>query len=391
MAFNSLVENLRIGKTGFAFIVNRQGAFQTKPRFDAIPDRAAFNYFNNDKNLGTDTVHIVERTDSIGNRNIYAAAFLKNGEWLMICQQSWEDAFSDLEHTWKIALAGLMVGGFAIIVTAFVLAKRTIHKLAQSDHEKEMMNQQVIETGRLASIGELAAGIAHEINNPVAIMVEEAGWVQDLLEDEEFQESNNLEELHRSLQQIKTQGRRCKEITHKLLSFARKTDSTVQKVSLNGLIEEVVGVSVQRAKYSNVFICTHFNEQVPIVQASRTEMQQVFLNLINNALDAMDPKGGTVDITTRVDGNTVEIDVADNGPGIPDSYLPKIFDPFFTTKPVGKGTGLGLSICYGIIKKLGGDVTVESVVEKGTTFHIRMPMAALGSDRASSNRAEHAA
>jgi two-component system NtrC family sensor kinase len=154
-----------------------------------------------------------------------------------------------------------------------------------------MMNEQIIQTGKLASVGELAAGIAHEINNPVAIMVEEAGWIEDLLDEDKGPEDEKAGEIRRALSQIHTQGRRCKEITQKLLSFARRTDSRVQDVDLNELIEEIVSISSQRAKYSNVTM--HVDLQpLPTVRASQTEMQQVFLNLINNALDAMEKKGG---------------------------------------------------------------------------------------------------
>jgi two-component system, NtrC family, sensor kinase len=136
-----------------------------------------------------------------------------------------------------------VLGGLAILTMAFVLSRRVVKRIAKADQEKQMMNKQVIETGRLAAIGELAAGIAHEINNPVAIMVEEAGWIEDLL-GEGINQEGNMEEFKRALKQIQTQGRRCKEITHKLLSFARKTDSRVQTVQLNELIEEVVNLSI---------------------------------------------------------------------------------------------------------------------------------------------------
>jgi two-component system NtrC family sensor kinase len=236
-----------------------------------------------------------------------------------------------------------------------------------------MMNQQVIETGKLASIGELAAGIAHEINNPVAIMVEEAGWIDDLLKEEEFGPSENLDEFRRALKQIATQGKRCKDITHKLLSFARKTDSKVQDVNLNDILSEIVELTRQRARYSNVKIVTRLQAGLPPVKTSPTEMQQIFLNMLNNAIDAMEKKGGEIKISTWTEGILVRVDIEDNGPGIAAANLARIFDPFFTTKPVGKGTGLGLSICYGIVKKLGGEIKVKSVVDLGTTFTIYLP------------------
>jgi two-component system NtrC family sensor kinase len=373
MAFNNLVENVRIGKTGFAFIVNREGKCQTKPCIDIIPSKA--NYMNLLKNGNRDIskIYIVEAVDDFGKKNIYTSAFLKSGNWMLICQQNKSDAYSDLYRAKKIAALIFLLGGVGIITMAILLSRRMVIHIAQADREKDMMNQQVIETGKLATVGELAAGIAHEINNPVAIMVEEAGWMEDLLEDEEIKE--NLEEFQRALKQINTQGKRCKEITHKLLSFARKTDSRIQVVLMNDLIKDAIGLAEQSAKYSKITINTHFGENIPFIQASQTEIQQVFLNLINNAVDAMDSKGGgTIDITSRLDEDAIVVDFADNGPGIHRNNLARIFDPFFTTKPVGKGTGLGLSICYGIIKKMGGEIYVHSVVDEGTTFSIRIPI-----------------
>ena len=198
--------------------------------------------------------------------------------------------------------------------------------------------------------------------------------MQDLLEEEELQSWPNLGEFNKSLNRMQTQGRRCKEITHKLLSFARKTDPTVKTTQLNELIKEVVDLCQQRAHYSNVKINTNLQDSLPLVNVSPSEVQQVLLNLINNSLDAMGDKGGTISVTSRVDDNNVVVDVADDGPGIPEANLMRVFEPFFTTKPVGQGTGLGLSICYGIVKKMGGDIQVESELGVGTTFHVYFPL-----------------
>ncbi|MFO8085608.1 MAG: ATP-binding protein [Desulfobacterales bacterium] len=373
-AFNDLVENLQIGQTGFAFIVNRDGNFQTRPKSDAITAKnLSLNLIRNEEN--PDEVVIRETFGtSVQEEIILVTGFLKDGEWVMVFQQNLKDALSEIETAQNIAILIIMSGGLVIITMAFFLSTITVNRIAKADMEKEMMNQQVIETGKLASIGELAAGIAHEINNPVAIMVEEAGWIQDLLEEEEFQEGENLEEFSRALAQINAQGRRCKEITHKLLSFARKTDSQVQELQINELIEEVISLSTQRAKYSNVVVNTNLDQNLPQIPISSTEFQQVLLNLINNAMDAMEKTGGTLDISTSQQNEDIIIILEDTGPGIPEVNLSKIFDPFFTTKPVGKGTGLGLSICYGIIKKMGGQISVQSAVNKGTTFTIQIPI-----------------
>ncbi len=382
LSFNSLVENLRIGRTGFAFILNQEGEFQTKPFLETVPGSEHDMYrFLKKAGKSSDQVHIVEKRNVRGREKIYAGAMLKNDEWLLIYQQQKRDAFADLENARNIALIILLIGGIGIILTAIVFAKRMVKHIARADREKEMLNQQVIETGKLATVGELAAGIAHEINNPVAIMVEEAGWIEDLLEDEDLKQSENLEEFHRALKQINTQGKRCKEITHKLLSFARKTDSRVQEVQLNEMVEDVVALSGQQAKYDNVKLRTQLQDNLPTIHLSHTEVQQVLLNLINNAMYVLNHEGGVIEIKTSMDmsGEYIIIDVSDNGPGIPRANLGRIFDPFFTTKPVGKGTGLGLSICYGIIKKIGGEIDVQSVVGEGATFSIKIPVNMAGS------------
>lgn len=372
--FNSLVEKIRVGETGFAFILNKDGKFQTHAVHNVAPDKTPYCDFLKYNNAEKKEIHIVEHTDASGSTTLYVASFLKHGDWMLVYQQKASEVFTDYRRAVNIAVVIVVLGCVLILSTAIILSNKLVRLLTKIDREKEMMNDQIVETGKLASIGELAAGIAHEINNPVAIMVGEAGWIEDLLEEEEFQASENMNEFRRALKQIHIQGKRCKEITHKLLSFARKTGSRPQDINVNELIEELVDLSAQRAKFSNVTIVTDFKEDMPSICVSQSELQQVFLNLINNALDAMEKDGGEIKISTRTDGNQVVVVVADTGPGIPSAVLNRIFDPFFTTKPVGKGTGLGLSICYGIIKKMKGEIEVQSTVGVGTTFLVKIPL-----------------
>ncbi|EFK09907.1 ATPase/histidine kinase/DNA gyrase B/HSP90 domain protein [delta proteobacterium NaphS2] len=378
VAFNDLVENIRIGETGFAFILNSEGEFQTKPLHNIIPSKEPYAGFLKNEAELQDKITLIEREDASGIDEIYVAAFLKGGRWLLVYQQRAADAFTDLRNAFRVTLAIILLGSIGIISMAYIHSKKMVSRIVRMDKEKQIMNTQIVETGKLASIGELAAGIAHEINNPVAIMVEEAGWIEDLLSEEDIKESENLEEFKRALQQIHVQGKRCKEITHKLLSFARKSGSTVQDVQINELLREVISLSEQRAKYSNVVINKSLEENLPTIRVSESELQQVFLNLINNALDAMEKTGGNIAISTKIvsghGGQNIQIQVADEGTGIPESDLIRIFDPFYTTKPVGKGTGLGLSICYGIVKQLGGDIEVKSAIGEGARFIIRIPL-----------------
>ena len=377
VAFNALVQNIRIGETGFAYILNRQGKLQTTPFTQTfvpgmIDASASQELWKQMPSEGND-IQVFIRKDKTGQDYIYAEAPLKSGEWLLVYQQRASDAFSDLNWSFAITTLIMTLGAAAVVIMALALSRRMVMRIAKADEDKHLMDEKVIETGKLASIGELASGVAHEINNPVAIMVEEAGWIGDLLEEEEFKKSKNIEELHRSLAQIKTQGKRCKEITRKLLSFARKTSLSVQDIQVNELIDEIVGISAQRAKYGMVEITTRLQGNLPLIRVSISELQQVILNLINNALDAMEKKGGKLTLSTRSQDGFVAVEVADTGVGIPEVNLHRIFDPFFTTKAVGKGTGLGLSICYGIIENMGGRIEVQSKVGVGTTISVYIP------------------
>jgi two-component system NtrC family sensor kinase len=373
-AFNGVVKEVRTGKIGSAFILNRNGQYQAGQLHSINPEKEIFMGSLGIKDRAKGEISIVQRTGDSGHENIYVTTFLKDGDWILVYQQPASEAFSGLKKAKTVALAVILIVSFLIGANAYSLAKRMVRRIAQADKEKQRLNEQMFQTGKLALVGELAAGISHEINNPVAIMVEEAGWIEDLLEEEEFQEAKNLSEFKRALKQIRTQGMRCKEITHKLLSFARKTDSRVQEVQLNELIQDMISFSGKRAKYSGVVINTDIQKDLPPIKVSPSELQQVLLNLINNALDAMEKSGGALSVSAQREDDNFVIKVSDNGPGIPKDTLSQIFDPFFTTKPGDKGTGLGLSICYGIIKKMHGEITVESAVGEGTTFHISLPM-----------------
>jgi two-component system NtrC family sensor kinase len=373
-AFNSLAENLRIGRTGFVFILNREGEFQTKPHYDMLPSNKSYLDFINAGKKTTHGIYIGELIDNSGrDYTIYLAALLKNDDWMLVYQQEKKEAFSDLIRTQIVAAVILFVGALLIVIMNSIMLHKLINHLTEVDREKEMMNRQIIETGKLASVGRLAAGTAHEINNPVAIMVQEAGWIEDLLKEEEFQKGKNLQEIDRALKQINSQGKRCKEITHKLLSFARKTDTRMQTVRINEIIEEVVAIS-DKTSYTGISISTYLDKTVPPIRGSHTEIQQVLLNLINNSLYVLKKNGGKIDITTHLKDHHVLVVVKDDGPGIPKANLDRIFDPFFTTKPVGEGNGLGLSICFGIIQKMGGEIDVHSTVDVGTQFDIRFPL-----------------
>ena len=380
-AFNRLVENIGQGATGQAFILSSRGELQTTPKRGVHTDapflrekiwsgRGGAPAIPEDKVM----VFTHEAPDT-GRRVLYVTATLKDGDWALVYQQDEADAFPSLYRARVLAIVIVAVGAILVFVAAWWLARRMVGRIAAADAERDLLNDQVIEAGKLASVGELAAGIAHEINNPVAIMMEEAGWVTDILADNDFTTPENMSEMRRALDQIRLQGTRCKEITHKLLSFARKTDERIKELDLNALVSEMAELSDKRARYVNVRIKTELAPNLPLVAGSPSELQQLVLNLVNNAMDAMEKNGGDLTLATRLAGDKVELAVSDTGHGMPKAVAARIFEPFFTTKAVGKGTGLGLSICYGIVKKLGGEITVESAPEQGATFRISLPSA----------------
>jgi len=376
--FNALVENARLGLTGFAFILNREGQLQTTPSQNP-PSKQPFVDFLVSGGQTGQGVEYVETESGSGQRLLSFMSRLNGGQWVLVLTQPMDEAYSDLFHARNLSITVLILGSLSIACVAVILSRRIVKRIAQVVGEKQMINEQLIEAGKLASLGEMAAGIAHEINNPVGIMINEAGWMQDLLDDEDLGDNEQMLEFKQGVQKILTQGRRCKEITLKLLSFARKTDPAVKVAQLNELITEIIDLSQQRARYSNVKLSSTLAANLPTVNVSPSEIQQILLNMVNNSLDALGNKGGNINIQTRVEGRYAVVDISDDGEGIPRGNLLRIFEPFFTTKPVGKGTGLGLSICYGIIKRLGGDILVDSDLGAGTTFHILIPLPSSGS------------
>lgn len=391
-AFSALVDRLQIGKTGSALIVSSQGQLQSQPITELIhnlrgvvsvapwagkmqsgsassiaPSSPEITVSARSRNAVTGSVK------SRGEDTLFILMPLQSGHWTLVYQQDRNDAFAEVNRARIFALAIFFPGCLTVLMVTFFVVRGMVRRIERADLDKEKLNEQMTEARKLASIGELAAGVAHEINNPVAIMLEHAGWMADLLEDEDCRESRNREEFDHSLKQIRVQGVRCKEITKKLLSFARRTDTVQEDVQLNDTVNEILRDYDRSAKFDRLKVHTDLDPLLPSVLASATELHEVLTNLIDNAIDAMNSAGGTLEIRSKVEGNEVIVDIADTGHGIPEADLRRIFDPFFTTKPVGKGTGLGLSISYGIVKKLGGKLTVESTVGSGTTFHIHIP------------------
>jgi two-component system NtrC family sensor kinase len=263
-----------------------------------------------------------------------------------------------------------LVSVLIIILVVFKLTDVLIKKLEEADLRREAAYREMQHSAKLASIGRLAAGVAHEVNNPLAVINEKAGLMQDLVE---FTPNFPVKEkFHALTDAILKAVERCRTITHRLLGFARRMDVKVELLELNELLQEVLGFLEKEALHRNIEVRLQLMDNLPKIASDRGQLQQVFLNILNNAFDAMQD-GGMVTITTsEPDANEVVVAIQDNGRGMSPETLAHLFEPFFTTKK-GYGTGLGLSITYGIVKKLGGHINVKSQEGVGTTFTAFLP------------------
>lgn len=236
--------------------------------------------------------------------------------------------------------------------------------------EQKKMETKIQHTEKIASIGQLAAGIAHEINNPLGVIL----CHLDLIKDDK----GLSPEVRADLEIIEKHAGNCRTIIADLLKFAHQHVSVKEPVSLNAIIEEVASMVGNQFRKQRIDIVMHLGREIPVVTADADKMKQVMLNMLLNSAQAIgeDGEGGTITLASRyaADSQRVIITLEDNGPGIPAEVLDKIFDPFFTTKPPGKGTGLGLSVSYGIIRDHNGEITAESLPGKPTRFVISLPV-----------------
>lgn len=259
-----------------------------------------------------------------------------------------------------------------VLFLAVCSARGLMSSLSSAEEARNSLNAQLIQSQKLAAVGELSAGIAHEINNPIAIIAQETEWAAHLLGEAEKQCSADFADVRDSLREIRSQVDRCKNITHKLLDFARKREPVLQDVDVARLVDDMARLVDKEASYKNVTLTRVLPEDLPKLRTDAPLLRQVVLNLMTNALHAVD-KGGSIEVTAAHTDASLEIRVKDDGCGIAPENLDKIFNPFFTTKPPGQGTGLGLSLCHNLVQGMGGTILVDSALGRGTTFTVRLP------------------
>jgi two-component system NtrC family sensor kinase len=257
------------------------------------------------------------------------------------------------------------------IKQAYDKVVREEEKRREAEFRKKM-RQQMATTEKLASLGTLAAGVAHEINNPLAIINESAGWLKLILNREEMAHMPRKKDFELALNKIETGVDRAKRITHQLLGFAKKDDSVLVEINFRDLADEAVQLVHREAMNEDIEIVQKIDPNLGTIWSDPYQLRQVLINLLTNAIHATG-SGGRITIIIEALNGGITLTVQDNGKGIPKENLDKIFEPFFSTKPPGRGTGLGLFVTRGIIEKLCGTIEVESRLGHGTRFCIRLP------------------
>ena len=253
---------------------------------------------------------------------------------------------------------------------------RTIGTVGMSkdiSHRKTLMAH-ILQSERMAAVGRLASGVAHEINNPLAIISEITGFLTDLTEDEGDQ-AELLQELKGALPKIRTQIGRGRDITHRLLKFARKTEMWVERSDVNAAVQEILPFLEKECRLAGITIHRECRDDLPKVAIDETQLQEILMNLTKNAIDAISggDGGGNIWLETYAEDGKVVVSVKDDGPGIDDAIRDRLFDPFTSTKSIKQGTGLGLSICYAIVKRCDGEIRVSSEPGEGATFKVFLP------------------
>jgi two-component system, NtrC family, sensor kinase len=364
--FNELIASMRLDPKSDAFVLNKSGVLQTPSKaYGAVLENFPFplppvSYEAN----------VIEEKDPQGQQILLAYTYFVHAPYVLVVIKRVGEVLKSW-YTLKTEIFFIFFASvLAIFLVVFKLTDLLVKRMREAEEKREAAFREMEHAHKLSSIGRLAAGVAHEINNPMAIINEKAGLMKDLIEyGSNFTEQEKFLSLTESILQSVN---RCRSITHRLLGFARRMEVQIEVLDLNEVIRETLTFLEKESLYRNIESELQLAEDLPHIASDRGQLQQVFLNLLNNSLAAVED-GGRVAVTTwEKDPDTIAVTIEDNGCGMSQETLTHIFEPFFTTKK-GKGTGLGLPITYGIVKKLGGSIEVRSQEGKGTTFTVSLP------------------
>ncbi|MBC8204880.1 ATP-binding protein [bacterium] len=364
--FDEIVHTDKLGKAGEVYIVNRQGLYQTTPRQGSLLEKSAITGLEYFPGVRDSCILVEDRL------KVRVTTWINKKNWLLAAEQDYAEIQAPVN---KAIASGAVIVILAIaltIVVTFIATSHLTAKIDKANRQREEMFSAFMRSAKLASIGELATGLAHEINNPLAVISADQTNISDIISGYP-QDLKDMGEIRESLERCGRQIQRCKSITTKMLQFGRKRDTELQPTDLSQCLQEIKTLLERQAAVRNVELILNVEENLPEVLLDSVELEQVMVNLINNSLQALN-RGGYVKVSAFRQRDELVIEVSDNGSGIPQRDLDRIFEPFFTTKPIGEGTGLGLSVCYGLVQSWGGTITAESEQGKGTSMRIVLPL-----------------
>lgn len=319
---------------------------------------------------------------SVWNRSLCASSPVHNGRWRLIARMKTTPALPALVYN-SLHIAGfLLLGGLIVLMLAVTAGRKIVRTLAEADEIRDHLRNRLSRSTRLAELGEMTSGFAHEINNPLQIMESEITMMDFVLEDYVHETEPDTDALDRnlreSLAQLQEQIRRCSKITKSILMFAKQDLTERTRICVLDTLREIAGMVANKVDMQSIALRIGADPRDMEINNDVGKLRQVLLNLVNNAIDAVVDRhgrtGGHIDVTAAPAGRGwIRIAVADNGPGLPPDILATMYTPFFTTKPPQKGKGLGLAVCYGLVESMGGTIDVETRQNRGTTFTITLP------------------
>jgi two-component system NtrC family sensor kinase len=372
--FDALLASVEVGPDGDAFIINRKGELQTVSR---DPNHAAPGGETAKAAIATDELNdfVADAGTTVHEHHhfLYVTTWVNNKGWLLILKTNINSSLAQFYRAWNLGLLSIVVASVFILVVTTLLVRSMMDRIELADKQRMLLNNRVREVDKMALVGRLAASVAHEVNNPLQVIGDQAGWILELLAEEDPAQLKNYDEYQSSVHKIKQHVTRASTITHRLLGFSRSREFKRVVQDINTLLQDTVSFLANEAKHHRITLRLNLQENLPAVMTDPSQLQQVFLNIVNNAMDAIGDDGA-ITIQTRARGERILVEFADSGPGLAAEHLQKIFDPFFTTKKADKGTGLGLSISKNIMQRLSGDIQVENGKQGGCLFTVTLPL-----------------
>ena len=365
--FYVFLRSISQGKGVDSTLINPQGQYQV-----VDPGRSHFPGFSEfiPANTSSSGVQEMEHDDQA---TLVAYTWLREAPWALLVMQPVAVAQTGMIKARQVLTISLVVISLLVSAIIFFTIRKLVDNARRMAEKGQQLQEMLTHASKLASIGELAAGVAHEINNPLAIIMATSGVIRDML-NPEFELDHSPEAINKELTIIDTAATRAKGITKKLQDMGKTRTPTTAHCDINTLIDALLArLKKVEFKPKHLEIVTNYGQDVPQILAEPDSLRQVFANLLINASDAIVDKG-TITITTEVREGMVSVTITDTGKGISPENLPSIFNPFFTTKGGGKGTGLGLSIAASIVKYLGGTIKVNSIPGTGSSFTVLLPI-----------------